>query len=141
MAIKSARFRVPMEEMYDHGAYLVSQIEPLRDWDQSTKERFVQQVDPVTGLLVWVGTVLDGDPEARAAEKTVQIKFLAEVQPVPPPEMPGTPLRPVELEGLMVTPYLDDKRNRVAYSIRATGMKAPTKGPRPAPAEQGKSNS
>jgi hypothetical protein len=31
----------------------------------------------------------------------------------------GVPFRPVEFEGLTVTPYLDDKRNRVTYSLRA----------------------
>ena len=34
------------------------------------------------------------------------------------------PFRPVEFDGLTVTPYLDDKRNRVAYSSRATAMRA-----------------
>ena len=40
------------------------------------------------------------------------------------------PFRPVEFDGLTVTPYVDDKRNRVAYSFRATGMRAPQPGAR-----------
>jgi hypothetical protein len=38
----------------------------------------------------------------------------------------------VEFEGLTVTPYVNDK-NRMAYSLRATGLKAAAR-PAPAPA-------
>lgn len=56
------------------------------------------------------------------------------MQPVPPEAMAGVPFRPMEFDGLTVTPYLDDKRNRVAYSFRATNMRAPQIGSRkPAP--------
>ncbi len=50
------------------------------------------------------------------------------MQPVPPEAVGGLPFRPVEFEGLTVTPYVDDKRNRVAYSLRARAMHAPGKG-------------
>ena len=54
------------------------------------------------------------------------VKFVAEHQPVPPEAPAGMPFRPVEFDGLTVTPYVDDKRGRVAYSFRATGMHAPS---------------
>jgi hypothetical protein len=45
---------------------------------------------------------MDFDPDAR--ERTFKVKIAAEVQPVPPTAIPGTPVRPVLLEGLTVTP-------------------------------------
>jgi hypothetical protein len=38
------------------------------------------------------------------------------------------PFPAVEFEGLTITPYVDEKRGRVAYSVRATGMRAPVVG-------------
>ena len=140
MAI-NGRFKVSHGDVFPHRAYVISEVEPVRDWDKSTPQKAVQAVDKESGLLVWAVSVLDADPDARKDVKTVTVKISAPVQPVPPEAMAGVPFRPVEFDGLTVTPYLDDKRNRVAYSIRATGMKAPTKGPRPAPAESGKGGS
>ena len=85
----------------------------------------MQALDKESGLRVWSVSVLDADPDARKDSKTVTVKISAEHQPVPPEAMAGVPFRPVEFDGLTVTPYLDDKRNRVAYSLRATGMRAP----------------
>jgi hypothetical protein len=58
------------------------------------------------------------------------VKVAAEHQPVPPAAVDGSPFVQVEFEGLTVTPYVDEShgRPRVAYSIRATGMRAPTGG-------------
>lgn len=126
MAIKS-RFAVPMGEVFPHGAYVVSEVEPVRDFDKSAPGRPVQQLDKETGLPVWAIGVLDADPEARSKDKTLQVKIAAQHQPVPPEAVNGLPFRPVEFEGLTVTPYVDEKsgRPRVAYSIRATGMRSP----------------
>jgi hypothetical protein len=124
MAI-NGRFKVSMGDVFAHGAYVVSDVEAVRDFDKSTRERPVQAVDKESGLLVWAVSVLDADPDARKDAKTVTVKISAPHQPVPPEAMAGMPFRPVEFEGLTVTPYLDDKRNRVAYSFRATSMRAP----------------
>ena len=64
MAI-NGRFRVSMEDVFPHGAYVVSEVEPVRDFDKSTRERMVQQVDRDSGLPVWSVSVLDADPAAR----------------------------------------------------------------------------
>ena len=61
------------------------------------------------------------------------VKIVAEYQPVPPEAPSGMPFRPVEFDGLTVTPYVDDKRGRIAYSYRATGMRAPSPAARHAP--------
>lgn len=126
MAIKS-RFAVPMGEVFPHGAYVVSEVEPVRDFDKSAPGRPVQQLDKETGLPVWSVSVLDADPEARSKEKTVVVKIAATHQPVPPEAAAGLPFRPVEFDGLTVTPYVQENggRPRVAYSIRAAGMRTP----------------
>jgi hypothetical protein len=127
MAI-NGRFRVSMEDVFPHGAYVVSEVEQVRDFDKSTRERPVQQLDKESGLPVWSVSVLDADPLARKTEKTLTIKIAAPHQPVPPEAAAGMPFPAVEFDGLTVTPYLDDKRNRVAYSFRAQLMRAPVVG-------------
>lgn len=137
----NGRYGVSMAEVFPCGAYVVSEVEAVRDFEKSTAERFVQQLDKQIGLPLWAVSVLDADPEARKGDKTVTVKIMDTHQPVPPETTGGTPFRPVEFEGLTVTPYLDDKacggpkggerhrcRARVAYSLRATGMHAPVKG-------------
>ena len=64
----------------------------------------------------------------------MKVVVLDERQPVPPPTIGGLPFRPVEFDGLTVTPYVAEGtagRPRVAYSIRARVMRAPAAG-RPA---------
>ncbi len=130
MAI-NGKFRVSMEDVFPHGAFVVSAVEAVRDFEKSTPQKFVQQLDKETGLAMWSVSVLDADPDARRGDKTVTVKVLDTVAPVPPETTGGTPFRPVEFDGLTVTPYLDDKRNRVAYSLRARAMRAPTKTTKP----------
>ena len=127
MAIKGA---IPMtnEDVFSHGSFVVGEVEPMRDFDRSTKDQAVQAVDRDTGLLVWTVDVVDADPEAR--ERTVRVKLLAPVQPVPPEAAPGVPFRPVEFDGLTATPYVATTasgRGRLAWSLRATGMRAPAR--------------
>jgi hypothetical protein len=125
MAIKGA---IPMTngDVFPQGSYVVGEVEAMRDFDRSTREQAVQAVDRDSGLLVWTVDVVDADPEAR--ERTVRVKVLAPVQPVPPETAPGVPFRPVEFDGLTATPYVattSSGRSRLAWSLRATGMRAP----------------
>jgi hypothetical protein len=119
--------------LFPYGAYLVSDVEPVRDFDKSRPGAPVQAVDKETGLLMWQAVALDADPDARKDVKTPTVKFVAPHQPVPPEAPAGMPFRPVEFEGLTVTPYVDEKRGRIAYSYRATGMHAPQAPARHAP--------
>ncbi|MGH3905452.1 MAG: plasmid replication, integration and excision activator [Pseudonocardiaceae bacterium] len=127
MAI-NGRFRVSMADVFPAGAFVVGDVEAVRDFDKSTPERFVQAKDKETSELVWSVPVLDADESAPKSAKTVVVKISAPVQPVPPEAVAGLPFRPVEFDGMTVTPYVDDKRNRVAYSLRARAMRAPAKG-------------
>ncbi|MEU7811472.1 plasmid replication, integration and excision activator [Pseudonocardia sp. NPDC049154] len=140
MAIKN-RFPVSMGDVFPHGAYVVSEVEAVRDFDKSSQGRPVQQLDKESGLPVWSVSVLDADPDARRADKTVVVKLAATHQPVPPETLAGMPFRPVEFDGLTVTPYVQENggRPRVAYSFRATAMRAPTVGHKPTPRSGGNS--
>lgn len=127
MAI-NGRFRVSMADVFPAGAFVVGDVEAVRDFDKSTPERFVQATDKESGELVWSVPVLDAHESAPKSAKTVVVKISAPVRPVPPEAVGGLPFRPVEFDGLTVTPYVDDKRNRVAYSLRARAMHSPTTG-------------
>ena len=119
-------FRVACGDVFPHGVGVVGAVTALVDFDRSTKEAKVQQLDKESGQLVWVVDVMDFDPEAR--ERTFKVKIVAPVQPVPPEAVAGAPVRPVLLEGLTVTPYLKDVgngRQRIAYSLKASGLAAP----------------
>jgi hypothetical protein len=125
------------DDVFPRGCYVVGEVEPQRDFDRSTRDQAVQAVDRDTGVLVWAVDVIDGDLGIR--DRLVRVKLLAPVQPVPPEEAPGVPLRPVEFDGLTATPYVATTasgRGRLAWSFRATGMRAP--GRVPAGAANGK---
>ena len=129
MAIKGA---IPMRpgDAFAYGTFMVGEVQAMRDFDRSTRDQAVQAVDRDTGELVWTVDVVDADPEAR--ERTVRVKIIAPVQPVPPETAVGVPFRPVEFENLTATPYvqtLASGRGRLAWSFKATGMRAPKAGP------------
>ena len=83
----------------------------------------------MTGTRVFQCRVVDMDPELEGRSRETVVKILTDYQPVPPGR---APFELVEFEGLTVTPYVNDK-NRMAYSLRATGLKAAVR-PAPAPA-------
>ena len=119
-------FKVNASEVFPHGCGVVGAVSATSDFDASTRENRVQAREKDSGLPVWQVDVMDFDPEAR--ERTFRVKIAAAVQPVPPEALEGVPVRPVILEGLSVTPYLKDVgngRQRIAYSLRATGMVSP----------------
>lgn len=126
MAI-TGKFEVPMEDVFPFGAYLVGEVEPVRDFDKSTRELFVQQTDKESGLPVFAVTVLDADPRARKNQKTLTVKIAAQYQPVPPEPTVGMPFTSVAFDDLTVTPYVD-KSGRLAYSLRASALRAPNTG-------------
>src|SRR5215213_121079 len=97
MAI-SGPFKVEFGDMFPLGAAVVGEVQPLADFDASTKDRPVQAHDKDSGLPVWVVDIMDFDPEAR--ERQFKVKIAAPVQPVPPSVIDGAPVRPVILEGL-----------------------------------------
>ena len=135
-------FPVEFVAVFPSGVYAAGGVEKVRDFDRSSGDRVVQQADKHTGLPLWVVEVIDADPEAR--QRTVKVKIAAQVQPVLPSPAPGSPFTPVEFDGMTTTPWVDSSRcsgdgkhkcaARLAYSLKATGVRAPSRGlGRPAP--------
>ncbi|GGD12623.1 plasmid replication, integration and excision activator [Nocardioides daphniae] len=121
--------------VFPFGAYAVGEVQPVRDYDRSTKDNLVQATDPDTGVLLWSVDVVDGDPDARKANRTMSVKILAKVQPVLPTSLDGLPFTPVEFDNLTATPYIEDNGNfsKLAWSLRAGGVREPARGAKPAP--------
>ncbi|PSK88734.1 hypothetical protein CLV63_12920 [Murinocardiopsis flavida] len=123
MAIQGA---IPVEfsTVFPAGAYALG-VEAITDFE--TKK---PQLDKDTGQPLWAVDVIDADPEARGKAKSVKVKVSADVCPTLPDEVPNLPFRPVEFESMAVVAYVDDngRRPRVAYSLRAKGVKAPGAG-------------
>jgi hypothetical protein len=141
MAVQG-HIRVEFGAVFPDGAYAAGGIEMMRDFNRSTPDRPVQQTDKETGLPLWVVEVIDAQENAR--QRTVKVKVAAQVQPVLPPPAAGSPFTPVEFDGMTATPYVDASRcagdgkkkcaARLAYSFKATGVRAPSRGiSRPAP--------
>jgi len=142
---------VSFDEVFPHGAWLVSAVQPVRDYARSSREVTVQEVvrdeagNPVLvdgeQHAVWQVEVVDGDEEVTGEAKKVRVKFVSVRRPVPPPAAPGTPFRPVVLEGLRVSPWVNRDRCRVeqgkphrcgarqAWSYWATGLRAVNEAP------------
>jgi hypothetical protein len=133
-------FPVEFGAVFPSGAYAAGGFDLVRDFDRSSGDRIIQQADKATGLPLWVIEVINPDPEAR--QRTVKIKVAATYQPVLPDAPHGSPFTPVEFEGMQATPYVDASRcngdgkckARMAYSLKATGIRAPSRLPsRPVP--------
>ncbi|WUI01596.1 plasmid replication, integration and excision activator [Spirillospora sp. NBC_00431] len=113
-------FKVAFGDVFPYGAFIKGGVEPVRDFDRSSKENFVQARDKESGELVWAVEALDADP---AAKGTFKVKLTAPVQPVMPEAPAGFPFVPVEFDGLAVTPYVNSGTGRLAYSLKAAGMR------------------
>ena len=126
--------KVPVEfgVVFPYGAYAVGEINPVRDYDRSTRENPVQATDPDTGLLMWAVDVVDADPDATKSTRTMSVKVAARVQPVLPEAMEGMPFRQVEFDKLTATAYIEENGNfnRVAWSLRAGEVRAPSRAAR-----------
>src|SRR3954467_6043286 len=135
MAI-SRRFPIPFELAFPLGAYLVSEVTPVVDFEKSTREHKVQQVDSESGKWSWQVDVLDADPEAKRSSKTVSVKIPANVQPVPPGNDGSSPFTPVVFEGLTALPWIErvsEEYSKISWSFKAEDMSAPSR--RAAPVE------
>lgn len=122
MALRNGmRFAVSMGEVFPAGCVLVPfSITEAQDFDERSGRRSPAK-DKVTGQRVWSCRVMDMDPDLNGRSREIAVKILADVQPVAPT---GAAFEPVEFEGLVVTPYVND-RNRMAFSLRATAISAP----------------
>ncbi|MGO9080294.1 MAG: plasmid replication, integration and excision activator [Streptosporangiaceae bacterium] len=130
MALRNgSRLHVSMQDVFPHGCHLVPEsIVEAQDYDENTGRRS-PAVDKHTGQRVFSCRVMDMDPELEGRSRETVVKILSDRMPVPPTR---APFEMVEFEGLQVTPYVDTGRcqgrgrcgARMAFSLRATGMKA-----------------
>lgn len=113
--------------VFPYGAYAVGEVQPMRDYDRSTRDNPVQATDPETGLLLWQVEVVDGDPEAKKSNRTMAVKITAKVQPVLPESLSGLPFTPVEFDKLTATAYIEEKGDfsNIAWSYRAAEVRSP----------------
>lgn len=115
------RFAVANAQVFPEGCHLVpDSISEAMAYDEDTKRRS-PAVDKLTGKPVFQVRVVDMDPELTGRSREVVVKILADRMPVPPTR---APFEAVEFENLTVTPYVVDATKRMAYSLRATGIKA-----------------
>ncbi len=132
LALKGGtRFTVNFADVFPNGCvYLPGSIGEVEDYDEKTGRRTPAK-DKLTGQRVYQVRVFDNDEELGKRAREVTVKLLGDVQPVPP----VGPFEPIEFDGMTVTPYVANT-GRMAYSLRATGMRAPAgaKASRPAAA-------
>ena len=132
MALRNgSRFAVSMADVFPDGCALVpGSISEAQDYDEKTKTRHPAK-DKVTGTRVFQCRVVDMDGELEGRSRETVVKILADYQPVPPGR---SPFEAVDFEGLVVTPYVTDK-GRLAFSLRATGLKQAMTRPAAGPAK------
>jgi hypothetical protein len=121
--------KLPVEfgTVFPYGAYAVGEVQPLRDYDRSTRENVVQAVDQDTGLLIWTVDVVDADPDAKKSTRTISVKVTCKVQPVLPKALDGLPFTPVEFGQMTATAYIEEKGDfsNIAWSLRAGDVREP----------------
>jgi hypothetical protein len=130
------RFVVDFGEVFPLGAYVLGVEASMAFQSDSTAPK-QQERDKETNQLVWIVRAIDANEEAARFGAEFKVKIAAPHQPVPPAKIQGFPFAPVEFEHLTVTPYANNK-GRIAYSFRATGMRAPggARAGKSGPAEQ-----
>ena len=124
MPVIPTRFPVEFGEVFPCGVFILG-VEPSQVFSEDRNAPKRQERDKDTNQLVWIVRALDANEEAARFGAEFKVKLAASYQPVPPAKTPGFPYAPAEFEGLTITPYANNK-GRVAYSFRATGMRAPS---------------
>jgi hypothetical protein len=126
MVPNSIRVPVSSELVFPLGAMFHS-VEPVIDFEaRKAGTADPQERDKHTGMRVWSVKVFDLDPEAGkfGGSAEMKVKIAADYQPVPPAaQVPGFPPK-VAFTGMTVTPYVNSKNGRLAWSVRADDMVA-----------------
>jgi hypothetical protein len=140
MPVIPTRFPVDFGDVFPYGVFILG-VEPSFEFQDDRNAPKRQERDKETNQPVWTVRALDANEEAARFGAEFKVKITAPHQPVPPAKTPGFPYAPAEFDGLTLTPYAN-ARGRVAYSFRATGMRAPggAKAGRQASAESAQKN-
>jgi hypothetical protein len=110
------RFAVPFDDVFPQGCYVMS-VERASDYNNGKPK---PAVDPISNKPVWAIQVTD--PSAKGKNTGQVVKMAADVQPVPPDAIAGTPFRPALFEGMSATPYVRD--GWVSYTLWAKEMRS-----------------
>jgi hypothetical protein len=127
------RINIKQHEHFPFPLMLVGDVGARRDFDKSTKDHPVQEVDKETGLPIFEAEVVNTDPEARKSDRSFTVKLICERQPVPPESADASGMRPVVFAHLEGLPWMDDRmcngkdqphkcRAKIAWSYRASGF-------------------
>ncbi|KAA2266177.1 hypothetical protein F0L68_03445 [Solihabitans fulvus] len=122
------RFNIEFDEWFPQGAFIVGDVTAVTEYQsQEDKQRnkpLRPRIDEASGLPVFRVTLADPSAE-KDRDKSVTVEIAAKVQPVPPAALPGTPFRPVVLEGLTIQPRAEasGQAKWITYVVRATGMR------------------
>lgn len=125
-------YEVDCGRQFPAGLTMLGDVQQVKVFQKSVAvELRPQERDRDSGLPLWQVQVIDLDP--KAWEHTFSVRIAAAVQPVPPPALPGMPVRPVFLEGLRVSMWTKtvgrDKEGKdivkIQYGVTASGLSAP----------------
>ena len=113
---------MPFEVVFPEGAYLLG-VEPEFEFDQNRRGAKRQAKDLVTGFYVFTAQAVN--PVGKGKGAAPKVKLALPEPPELPVPAPGQPFAEVEFEGMTATPYIEGEgdRARIAYSLRATGMR------------------
>lgn len=127
------RFAVPFDDVFPQGCYVMS-VERASDYNNG-KPR--PAVDPISNKPVF--SIQVTDPSAKGKNTGQVVKMAADVQPVPPPAIPGTPFRPAVFAEMSAVPYVRD--GWVSYTLWAKEMQSALAAPDGQNPNPGKTNS
>lgn len=71
------------DQVFPLGAFLVSDVTPMIDFDKSSGENRVQATDRETNAPMWQVEALDGDPAAPKRSRTVTVIRMPLLTPTP----------------------------------------------------------
>ena len=108
------RFAVPFDVVFPQGCYVMS-VERASDYNNGKPK---PAIDPIGSKPVF--SIQVTDPSAKGKNTGQVVKMAADVQPVPPPAIPGTPFRPAVFAEMSAVPYVRD--GWVSYTLWAKEM-------------------
>ena len=135
MANQLGPFPVEFGAVFPSGAFAAGGVEKVRDFDKSSGDRVVQQADKATGPAA-VGGRGDRRRPARRGSGRSRSRWPRSTSRCCRTPRPGRRSSPVEFEGLTATPWVDtglgararaSAAARLAYSLKATGVRAPSR--------------
>ena len=110
------RFAVPFDVVFPQGCYVMS-VERASDYNNGKPK---PAIDPISNKPVF--SIQVTDPSAKGKNTGQVVKMAADVQPVPPPAIPGTPFRPAVFAEMSAVPYVRD--GWVSYTLWAKEMQS-----------------